>query len=50
MNAGVTSLPITVTINGYGTVEPSEHVFMSLKNSRRASIGDNLGVGTIVND
>ena len=48
--AGSTSQPIAVTINGDTAIEASESFRVNLSNAAGASIGDNEGIGTIVND
>ncbi len=48
--AGTTSQPVAVTINGDGTVEPSETFFVNLFAPFDAVIGDAQGQGTILND
>jgi len=47
---GTTSLPVNVTVNGDVTPEPNETFFVNLSASINAVIGDNQGVGTIIND
>jgi ribosomal protein L35AE/L33A len=47
---GVTSQPVTVTVNGDATVEPNETFLVNLTNAGNATIADNEGVGTITND
>src|SRR5882724_8051902 len=47
---GVTSQPVTVTVNGDTRFEPNETFFVNLTNPTNATISDNQGVGTIVND
>jgi hypothetical protein len=49
-NPNVTSQPITVLVNGDTTVEPNETFFVNLSNPTNATIADNQGLGTIVND
>ena len=47
---GETSKSITVPINGDTEVEPNETFFVNLSNAANATINDNQGIGTIVND
>ncbi|HEY0727870.1 MAG TPA: PQQ-dependent sugar dehydrogenase, partial [Pyrinomonadaceae bacterium] len=47
---GQVSRTISVTINGDTTFEPNETFFVNLSNASNATIDDNQGVGTIVND
>jgi hypothetical protein len=47
---GVTSLPVTVPVNGDLTDEPDETFFVKLSGATGAGIADGLGVGTIIND
>ena len=47
---GQQSQPVSVTINGDTAAEPNETFNINLSNSVNATIGDNQGVGTIVND
>src|SRR5207249_3280659 len=47
---GVTSQPVTVIVNGDTKFEPNETFFVNLSNPVNATISDNQGVGTIVND
>ena len=49
-NAGVTTKTITVLVNGDQKFEPNETFFVNLSNPGNATISDNQGVGTIVND
>jgi hypothetical protein len=49
-NPGTTSQPVSVTINGDQNFEPNETLFVNLTNPVNATIGDNQGVGTILND
>ncbi len=49
-NPGITTRPISVTINGDTTFENNETLFVNLTGSFNASIGDPQGLGTIVND
>ncbi len=48
--AGMTSLPITVSVCGDTTTEPTETFFVNLSNPTNATISDSQGVGTITND
>ena len=48
--AGLLSTTINVTVNSDTTFEPSETFFVNLTNPSNASISDNQGVGTIVDD
>lgn len=47
---GQVSQTISVTVNGDTTFEPNETFFVNLSNATNATIDDNQGVGTIVND
>jgi hypothetical protein len=47
---GETSKTIAITINGDQSFEPNETFFVNLSNPTLATISDNLGVGTILND
>jgi glucose/arabinose dehydrogenase len=47
---GQTSQPVSVTINGDTTLEPSETFNVNLSNATNATIVDSQGVGTITND
>ena len=47
---GITSLPISVSINGDTALEPNETFFVNLSNPANATIADGQGRGTIVND
>ncbi|MCI0553771.1 MAG: DNRLRE domain-containing protein, partial [Anaerolineae bacterium] len=47
---GATAQTITVVVNGDVIDEPNEVFFVNLSNAVNATIGDNQGVGTIVND
>jgi len=47
---GQTSRPVNVTINGDTNLEPNEIFNVNLSLPNNATIGDGLGVGTIVND
>src|SRR5437016_2436530 len=47
---GVTSQPVAVTVNGDTKFEPNETFFVNLSNPVNATISDNQGAGTIVND
>jgi uncharacterized delta-60 repeat protein len=49
-NPGEVSKTITVVVNGDITNEPNETFFVNLSTSLNANIGDNQGVGTILND
>ncbi len=49
-NPGETSKPITVLVNGDIMFEQNETFFVNLSNPVNATISDNQGVGTIVND
>jgi len=48
--AGVTTMTISVPIAGDFTVEPNETVLVNLSGATNATIADNQGVGTIVNN
>lgn len=48
--AGVTSMTITVSVNGDTTSEANETFFVNLSNASGATIADNQGVGNIWND
>ncbi|HEV2843799.1 MAG TPA: Calx-beta domain-containing protein, partial [Thermoanaerobaculia bacterium] len=48
--AGQTSKTAVVTINGDATTEPNETFFVNLSAPTGATIADNQGIGTIVND
>ncbi|MCW5958514.1 MAG: Ig-like domain repeat protein [Pyrinomonadaceae bacterium] len=48
--AGETSKTVTVNVSGDVTVEPNETFFVNLSNASGAVIGDNQGLGTILND
>ena len=48
--AGVTTQPITVTVNGDTTVEPNETFFVNLSSPSGATLADAQGLGTITND
>jgi serine protease len=48
--AGMLSRTFDVTINGDGTVEPSEQFYVTVTNATGASIYDGSAVGTITND
>lgn len=48
--AGLLSTTINVTVNSDTTFEPSETFFVNLSNPSNATISDNQGVGTIVDD
>jgi hypothetical protein len=47
---GVTSLTISVPVNGDTTFEPDETFFVNLTNASMASLADPQGQGTIIND
>jgi uncharacterized protein YjiK len=47
---GETSQPISIVVNGDLTDEPDETFFVNLSNGVNASIADNQGTGTILND
>src|SRR5207244_3293441 len=47
---GVTSQPVAVTVNGNTKFEPNETFFVNPSNPVNATISDNQGAGTIVND
>ena len=49
-NPGDTSKPIAVLLNGDIEIEPDETFFVNLSNPVKATIADNQGQGTIVND
>jgi len=49
-NGGATTQRIRVTINGDGTNEPDETVLVNLSNATNATLTDNQGVATIIND
>ena len=49
-NPGETSKTITVQVNGNTTIEPNETFYVNLSNASNATIADNQGIGTIVND
>src|SRR5437667_5324929 len=44
------SQPVAVTVNGDTKFEPNETFFVNLSNPTNATISDNQGAGTIVND
>ena len=48
--AGLLSTTINITINSDTTFEPTETFFVNLSNPSNATISDNQGVGTIVDD
>jgi len=48
--AGLLSTTINVTVNSDTTFEPSETFFVNLTNPSNATLSDNQGVGTIVDD
>ena len=47
---GETSKPVTVVVNGDVIYEPNETFAVNLSNAVNATIGDNQGIATIVND
>src|ERR1041384_254589 len=47
---GQTTTSITVVVNGDTTFEPNETFFVNLSGELNATIADNQGLGTIVND
>jgi len=47
---GETSKLVSVTVNGDMTIEPNETFFVNLSNASNATITDNQGVATILND
>jgi CSLREA domain-containing protein len=47
---GQTTRTISVTVNGDQTFESNETFFVNLSNATNATISDNQGLGTIVND
>jgi glucose/arabinose dehydrogenase len=47
---GQQSKTVSVIINGDTSLEPSETFNVNLSNANNATIGDNQGIGTIVND
>ncbi len=47
---GVTTQTIAITVNGDATPEPNETFVVNLSGAVNATIADNQGVGTIVND
>jgi hypothetical protein len=49
-NPGDLTKAIDVTINGDQSFEPNETFFVNLSNATNATISDNQGIGTIVND
>ena len=49
-NGGATTQRIRVTISGDATIEPDETVLVNLSNATNATLADNQGVGTIIND
>ena len=49
-NPNEMSKPVTVLINGDTAVEPNETFLVNLSNPGNATISDNQGVGTIIND
>ena len=48
--AGTTTQTVNVAVNGDTTVEPNETFFVNLSAPTAATIADNQGIGTIVND
>jgi len=50
ISAGVTSKPISVTINGDTAIEPNETFFVNVSSVNGATVADPTGVGTITND
>ncbi len=50
ISAGLTSTTISITINGDRTPEAHETFFVNLTNVMNATIADNQGIGTILND
>jgi hypothetical protein len=49
-NPGETVKTINVTVNGDTALEPDEIFFVNLSGATNATIADNLGQGTIIND
>jgi subtilisin-like proprotein convertase family protein len=49
-NAGETSKPVVVSLNGDAAIEPNETFFVNLTNPAGATISDSQGLGTILND
>ncbi len=49
-NPNETTKTVTILVNGDTTVEPNETFFVNLSNPTNATISDNQGLGTIVND
>lgn len=49
-NPGVTSMPVTVLVNGDLLDEPNETFTVALTNPTNAAIADNIGLGTITDD
>jgi hypothetical protein len=49
-SGGPLTQTITVVVNGDTTVEPNETFFVNLSGASGATIADNQGVGTIIND
>src|SRR5262249_50811598 len=49
-NPGVTTLTIPVLVNGDTLVEPDETFSIKLSNPTNATLADDLGLGTIIND
>jgi hypothetical protein len=48
--AGVTSKPVSVTINGDTAIEPNETFYVNVSSVNGATVADPTGVGTISND
>ncbi len=48
--SGITTRPVSITINGDGVVEPNETFSVNLSAPGNAIIADNQGQGTILND
>ena len=48
--SGITTRPVSITINGDGVVEPNETFSVNLSAPGNAIIADNQGLGTILND
>jgi hypothetical protein len=48
--AGATSTTVTIKVQGDTTVEPNEMFFVNLSNPVNATIDDNQGLGTIIDD
>jgi hypothetical protein len=47
---GITTMTVTVLVNGDATVEPDETFVVNLTTPTNATLSDNQGLGTIVND